>query len=139
MVRFQSISLWRGRRLRWLRSSAPVTAERMGSSSFFSSSSTTLRTTMRAVSLVLAGITPDKAIRLATRCTSAWALSSISGCSSISRTSRRSSASRCITCTTCVGKYLRMSPSQRATLGAEPPRPPRRSVGLPRPLLPSAS
>ena len=25
---------------------------------------------------------------------------------------------RSITCTTCVGKYLRMSPSQRATLGA---------------------
>ena len=38
---------------------------------------------------------------------------------------KRLMASVCMTRTTREGKYLRMSPSQRATLGAEPSRPPR--------------
>ena len=49
--------------------------------------------------------------------------------------SSRSIASRCMTCTTVDGKYVRMSPSQRATRGADAPSPPRRAR---RPLPPAS-
>ena len=126
IVRFQSISAWRGRRLRTARFSAPLTAVRMGSSSCFMSASTTLRTTRRAVSLVFSGMMPRSDMSVDTRFTSGCTLSSISGWSSILCRLRRSKASFCMTCTTEDGKKRRMSPSQRATRGDEAPLPPRR-------------
>ena len=59
--------------------SAPLTAVRMGSSSCFRSSSTTLRTTSRAVSRVSGGMTPFRLISVDTRFTSGCTESSISG------------------------------------------------------------
>src|SRR5205823_12082319 len=57
--------------------------------------------------------------------------SSISGSSSIRDRFSRSIASACMTCTTVDGKYFRMSPSHRATRGAEALSPPPRPVPAP--------
>lgn len=62
-----------------------------------------------------------------TRCTSASTASSISGSRSSVDSPSRSMASRCMTWTTVDGKYVRMSPSQRATDGADAPSPAERS------------
>ena len=80
------------------------------------SSSTTLRTTARAVSLVLLGHDARRA-RAGRRRDGRRARprSSISGSSSICFRPSRSKASFCITWTTGWGKSSRMSPSQRAT------------------------
>lgn len=107
----------------------------MRCASFFSSCSTTLRTTARAVSLVVSGMTLLSDSRVPTRCTSASTAASISGSSSSADSPSRSMASRCITCTTDDGKYVRMSPSQRATPGAEAPSPAERLPPSP-PLAP---
>ncbi len=94
----------------------------------FSSCSTTLRTTARAVSFVVSGIALFRESRVPTRWTSGSTASSISGSSSRADSPSRSIASRCITWTTELGKYVRMSPSQRATFGAEPPSPAERAA-----------
>ena len=75
-----------------------------GFASLRSSSSTTLRTTCRAVSLVFSGITLLSESRVATRCTSGSTFSSNSGSSSICVRFRRSSASCCITRTDAGGE-----------------------------------
>lgn len=62
-----------------------------------------------------------------TRCTSGSTAASISGSSSRAASPSRSIASRCMICTTDEGKYVRMSPSQRATDGADAPSPAARS------------
>ena len=81
-------------------------------------------TTRRAVSFVLLG---DDAAQArggcATRCTSGSTASSISGSRSICWRPSRSRASFCMTRTTGEGKYVRMSPSQRVTFGADAPEP----------------
>jgi hypothetical protein len=101
------------------RSSAPMTAARVFCSSRRSSASTTLRTTSRAVSRVLAGMTRLSESSVPTRLTSGSTASSSSGSSRRRWRSSRSIASFCMTLTTEDGKYSRMSPSQRATLGAD--------------------
>ena len=92
------------------------------------SSATTWRTTNRAVSRTLAGMTPRSASRVATRCTSGSTAASISGSSSMRCTPWRSRASFCNTRTTELGKVAAMSPQPAAILGADPirPRAPRR-------------
>src|SRR6266540_1974594 len=140
MVRCQSMSAWRrGRLTLAARFSAPVSAVRVRWASLRSSSSTTLRTTERADSLALAGITRLSESSVPTRCTSGSTASSISGSSSNRVRSSRSIASFCITWTTVEGKNLRMSPSQRATRGAEAPRPAPRRASPPSSLSYSAA
>ncbi len=104
-----------------------MSAARVRVASRFSNSSTTLRTTARAVSLVVSGIALVRESRVPTRWTSASTASSSSGSSSSVARPSRSIASRCITRTTEAGKYVRMSPSQRATDGADAPSPAERS------------
>ena len=125
MVRGQSMSVWRGRLVRLPRLSAPRIASAVFCSSFAMSSSTTLRITSRAVSLVFSGMVPPRLIRSATRCTSASMAARNSGSCSMRLMPSRSKASFWITWTTGVGKNSRTSPSQRATRGADAPSPPR--------------
>ena len=114
-----------GRRTRAARFSAPVTADRVRSAILRSISATTFATTIRAVAFVVSGMIALSDSSVPTRCTSGSTLSSISFSSSSCRRFSRSMASRCITCTTVDGKYVRMSPSHRATRGADAPSPPR--------------
>src|SRR5437868_5221807 len=140
MVRFQSMSATRfGRAVRAERSSAPETAALIRCSRRPSSSATTDLTTARADSLAWAGITLFRLSRVATRWTSGSTAASSSGSSSSLVRSRRSRASRCMTWTTLTGKYVLMSPSQRATLGADAPRPAPPSGGSPYTALSAAS
>ena len=104
-----------------------MTAARSGLRSRFSMSSTTPRTTRRAVSRVFAGMTFLSESSVATSRTSGVTAASISGSSSICCKPRRWNASVCTTCTTELGKYVRMSPSQRTALGADEPSPAPRS------------
>ena len=138
------MSRGRGLRARAARLSAPETAARVRFAILRSISATTRATTARAVALVVSGMRWFRLSSVPTRCTSGSTASSISGSSSSCRRLSRSIASRCITCTTVDGKYVRMSPSQRATFGAEAPspadlpdcpaaerRPPRCAAGIP--------
>lgn len=104
-----------------------MSVARVRVASRFSRSSTTLRTTARAVSFVVSGIALLSDSSVPTRCTSASTASSISGSRSRVDSPSRSMASRCMTWTTDEGKYVRMSPSHRATDGAEAPSPAERS------------
>ena len=83
---------------------APRTASVSGLRSFRSRSSTTLRTTRRAVSRVFLGMTLLSESNVPTRWMSASTVSSVSGSSSICWRFSRSRASFCITCTTDLGK-----------------------------------
>ena len=85
--------------------------------------------TLRAMSLVFAGMTLRSEIRSATRLTSASIALRNSGSISICFRSSRSKASFWMICTTCAGKNERMSPIHCATRGAERPSPPRRLRG----------
>ena len=126
MVRCQSMSPGRGRRVRAARSSAPRTAWRVRCSSRASSSRTSSPTTRRAVSRLLAGMTCFSASSVVTSSTSGWTVSSSSGSSSSWRRPEPLDRVALHTRTTLVGKRRRTSPSQRATRGAEAPRPPAR-------------
>jgi hypothetical protein len=104
MVAFQSTSRSRGRRVRFDRLTAPRTAARVELAIRRSISATTLPTTIRAVRLVVSGITLFRLTSVAARCTSGCTESSSSGSSSMLVRFSRSMASRCITWTTLVGK-----------------------------------
>ncbi len=137
MVRAQSMSAGRGRLVRRCLLSAPRSVSTVALASRSISSLTTLATTRRAVSRVFSGIADLSATRSATRWTSASSVARNSGSSSICLSPSRSKASFWMTCTTGAGKNSRMSPSQRATLGADEPSPPRRAVP-PVPPLPKS-
>ena len=127
MVWSQSMSCGRGRRLRLCCRRRPARACSRGRRSRFSMSRTTFMTTARALSRLRSGSRFLRLSRVPTRWTSGSMVASSSGSRSIRLRSSRSSASRWRSCTVSVGKYLRMSPSQRFTLGLLLPRPPFRS------------
>ena len=131
----------RGLFVRLARFSAPVTAERVRWLSRRSRSLVTVRTTARADSLACSGSTRLSDSSVPTRCTSGSTASSISGSSSSRVRPSRSMASFCMTWTTLTGKNVRMSPSQRATRGADAPNPAclRRVPCSPPPALSSQS
>ena len=135
MVRSQSMSAGRrGLLVRLARFSAPVTAERARWASRRSRSLVTVRTTARADSRACSGSTWLSDSRVPTRCTSGWTALSISGSSSSRVRPSRSIASFCMTWTTLTGKNVRISPSQRATCGADAPSPACRFPGGSGPL-----
>ena len=136
MVRGQSMSARRGRRVRLPRLSAPRIVSAVRCASRFISSSTTLLTTSRAVSLVFSGIAERRLIRSATRCTSASSVARNSGSSSMALRFSRSKASFWITCTTGPERTRgcrrasarRAAPSRRARPSCDFARCPRRCV-----------
>ena len=89
-------------------------------------SCTTSRTSRRATVRLASGSASLRLISVAARFTSGVTDSSTSGSSSSRCSPSRSIASCCTTRTTPLGKWLRSSPSHRATVGADPPSPPLR-------------